>query len=471
VASYRTSGSTWTTTAGAKAVAIDALAGDQLVALTGHSAITTSHVVTDDAGGTWVQVCAGTSAAGVNSHAIWIRTTRVNNTSTVTVTTTPSSSTGGGLVVVAVQGMYRFGLAAVRSFGVQSDQAATTPAPVLSLTPLASSVIVGWIMDETFGSANCVPRSSPAYTERSDSGYNSPATGQESMTLNSGETSATITWGGATPSAFGSAVIELDATDPSIYKTPLPGIRFISFSTGGPPVLGRQVFPTNAAVNITLVVDDTTHSHSADSVLLSQVHELNLQNVEHAHSADNLALTQVHSLALANATHSHTADNVALTQVHSLVVQNASHGHTAGSVALEQTHILTVQGAAHAHAAENFALTQIHNLAVANAQHSHTADNLTITQVHSITIQAAIHGHTAENIVLGTGDSIELAIQSANHAHAAGSLVLTQAHSITVAGGVYSHLAQNVNLTFRLNVIYVSSEARGVTIPPEVRST
>ncbi len=52
------------------------------------------------------------------------------------------------------------------------------------------------------------------YTEDFDNGYTVPATGLEVSHLNSGETSATITYGGTTASAFASFAIELDASVP-----------------------------------------------------------------------------------------------------------------------------------------------------------------------------------------------------------------------------------------------------------------
>lgn len=243
MASYRTAVITWNTTTGAKSATIAAIHRDLLVAFVGHTGITTTHAVTDNAGGTWVQVLAVLGPTSADSISVWIRTTLVSSAVSIIVTTTPSTSTGGGLSVIAVQGMTRPGLAAVRGFGSQATQAAGTPAPVLSLTPLSTSVILGFIMDVTNGSANCVPRSSPAYSERFDQGYNSPASGIEVMTLDSGETSATITWGGATPSAFSSAVIELNATDPSRYTHPIMGMGSVGFSRGGPSILVTQSFP------------------------------------------------------------------------------------------------------------------------------------------------------------------------------------------------------------------------------------
>jgi len=237
----------FTTTAGAKSDTIAAVPDDLLVAVTAHDGQIGSHVVTDDKGGKWDQIIAGLSATSVDSVAIWIRQTRVVTSATYTVTTTPASSTGGGLQVFAISGMTRAGLAAVRSSGKQDNQtAATTPAPVLSLTPLSTSVIITGLIDGTNGSVNQNPRA--GYTERFDAGHNVPATGFATSTLDSGETSATLTFGGTTPSIYGDVAVELDSTDPvGARRTP-------TFPHGprrrpkfGPPVLLRQSFPDYTA--------------------------------------------------------------------------------------------------------------------------------------------------------------------------------------------------------------------------------
>lgn len=221
---------TFNTTAGAKNCNLPAKPNDLLIAFCAHSGITTSHVVTDDGAGpdvgSWSQIISALNNTSLDTLSIWVRNQliqRGSGASNMVVTTTPSSSTGGGITVIQVAGMRRAGLAAVRAIaGVlqtakQENQAAGTPAPVFPAAPLATNPILGFILDATNGSANALPRSSPAYTEQVDSGYNTPTTGEEIMTLISGESSATITWGGATPSGFASAVVELDASDPNVY--------------------------------------------------------------------------------------------------------------------------------------------------------------------------------------------------------------------------------------------------------------
>lgn len=173
--------------------------------------------------------------------------------------------------------------------------------------------------------------------------------------------------------------------------------------------------------------------------------DLVIQNSTHSHTAQNSALTQVHSLALQNASHTHSAGNLALTQAHSLVIQNAAHSHTAASLTLTQTHALVVQSAGHSHSAGSLTLTQVHGLTVANAVHSHTGQSLTFTQVHSITIASSAHAQSAESPAVTI--STDLAVQSTNHGHSAESLVLTGNHVLTISGATHVHSAANITLT------------------------
>ena len=102
-----------------------------------------------------------------------------------------------------------------------------------------------------------------------------------------------------------------------------------------PPPRIRWNLPV-VVVEITLEVQDASHTHNAENVVLTQVHAISVQDASHTHSAENVVLTQLHELVTANAAHSHTAENVTLSQVHELVVAGASHSHTAENVELTE---------------------------------------------------------------------------------------------------------------------------------------
>jgi len=49
------------------------------------------------------------------------------------------------------------------------------------------------------------------YTELHDAGYNTPASGLEIITRNSGETASSIVWGSTVPTVYGALAVEINA--------------------------------------------------------------------------------------------------------------------------------------------------------------------------------------------------------------------------------------------------------------------
>lgn len=229
-------------------------------------------------------------------------------------------------------------------------------------------------------------------------------------------------------------------------------------------VAGAAHGHTSGAVVLTqahnLSVDDTAHSHMADAVALTQVHNLTAADSAHAHSAENVAITQVHSLVAADSEHAHTTDPIVLTQVHNLavadsahahitdnltltaegdlVVQDSSHAHASDSPTLTQTHNLVVQESAHASTTDNLSLTQSHALAVADSSHGHTSDAIVLTQTHNLTLTDTSHAHTTENVTLTVGGTT-LAVADSAHSHTTAGLAVTQVHALLIADTAHAH--------------------------------
>lgn len=225
MASVTAAGTTWVTTGGDQTVVATPAALDLIVVVAPTSGLTGgTTAVSDnnaDGRGTYVQVDqdrGGFSTVGVLT--IWVRNSRIGSATSTTFTASQASSSGGGLCVLRVSGMSIAGLSAVRRIGVAtyntggqaSGTAATTPAPVLGAVPLTGNPIITAVCNGTNSTTTVVQRA--GYTEDFDNGYNTPATGLEVSHLNSGETSATITYGGTTASTFASVAIELDASVP-----------------------------------------------------------------------------------------------------------------------------------------------------------------------------------------------------------------------------------------------------------------
>lgn len=200
-------GSSWTTTAGNKTVTATPAVGDLIVVIAAATGGGPT-AVTDTQSGTYVQVDVnrtGFSTSGILNA--WVRTALVPAASSTTWTATETSSTGGGLIVYSISGMTLTGSSAVRSSGGQSSGSAlSTPAPVLSLTPLSSNPIITAVANGTTP-ATFTPRT--GYTEDADLGYGTPTTGLEASHKVSGETSATLTYGSVSATAFASIALEI----------------------------------------------------------------------------------------------------------------------------------------------------------------------------------------------------------------------------------------------------------------------
>ena len=134
-----------------------------------------------------------------------------NTTSrTVTIASLPATPSGATVVVFRIAGLSKAGLAAVRQSGSQANQAlSTTPAPTFTGAALTTNPVLGVMANETNPPANTIPAS---FTLGANSGYATPTEGTQSVFINSGFTSSTVTWGSTVPTAFGDIVVELDAT-------------------------------------------------------------------------------------------------------------------------------------------------------------------------------------------------------------------------------------------------------------------
>jgi hypothetical protein len=203
----------WTTAAGAKTTAAFVPANnDLLVVFETHAAVDAASTISDSLGGAWTSIgtAQSWSTAVAGQIRCWVRNSLVNGSS-MTVTSTPGgTSTGGGLAVFSITGNGGLtGSSAVVQSSGQADQAAGTPAPVLGSAASAGNALLGCVVTNSNVTTNTAPPTS--WTEDYDQGYTSPGSGIEACHRDSGETNTTITWGAATPSQFGSFVVEFSA--------------------------------------------------------------------------------------------------------------------------------------------------------------------------------------------------------------------------------------------------------------------
>ena len=225
MAAWTFAGTTWNTTGGSTTVTATPAVGDLIVVVAGTSGLAggTTGVTDNNSAGTYTQVDVdrtGFSTTGVLT--VWVRTALIAAASSTIFTAAQVGSTGGGLHVYRLSGMALLGASAVRSSGGQSTgTSGTTPAPVLSQAPIARNPILIACACGV-NAAVMVPRT--GYAEGADAGYNTPATGMGSAVLNSGENSATLTFGGNTGAAtFASVGIELETQERSYH-----GLSFAS---------------------------------------------------------------------------------------------------------------------------------------------------------------------------------------------------------------------------------------------------
>jgi hypothetical protein len=218
-----------TTNGGAKTVTATPAVNDLIVIVTANTGTTLTNVNPTDnqTGGTYTLVNTAVKATSADTMQVWVRDNLITSATSTNFTQNITTTTGGGIVVLKITGMGKVGSAAIVQSAIQSNQASGgTPAPVLGATPKSYNPIIGAVFNAS-NIATLTPRT--GYTEVADIGYNTPATGLEVMYDNSGETSATITWGSTSVSAFASIAVELNSTILNIANTSLSGAGTVSF--------------------------------------------------------------------------------------------------------------------------------------------------------------------------------------------------------------------------------------------------
>lgn len=211
-ATYRTSAAGGGTSgSGDRTCTITPAVGDHFTvfcAATGNT--NTTPTCSDNNGGTYNLVDAALFNASASAGSVFVRTASLPNTTSTVVTVATGSNTSAEIVVVAYSGMSRFGTASIRSKGNQANQAAsTTPAPTLNQAALTTNAVIGAVCN---GSNPAALTPTGFWNERQDVGQSTPSVGLEVQTHDSAFTGTTVTWGGTSPTAFASFVIELDGS-------------------------------------------------------------------------------------------------------------------------------------------------------------------------------------------------------------------------------------------------------------------
>jgi hypothetical protein len=161
------------------------------------------------------------------------------------------------------------------------------------------------------------------------------------------------------------------------------------------------VLTSNTAEFRGVVIADSNHALTSDTVTLITAPPLDVDDATHALSSDTARLMQKHSLIVDDAVHGLSSDTVSLTQFAlELIVSNAAHALTSDTVALTQSQTLAVSDALHALTSGNVTLgyAGAKLLVISDATHSHSASVVTLIQNHDLVINGAEHELTSTHI-------------------------------------------------------------------------
>ena len=199
-----------------------------------------------------------------------------------------------------------------------------------------------------------------------------------------------------------------------------------------------------ALQNTELVINNTTHSHTADGVTVAQVHTLAIANASHAHTVDSPAITQAHALAVANAAHSHTADSVSLTENYILAAQNALHALTSDNLALVTGLVAAAQDATHSLTSDQIALSQAQSLVVNNASHALSSDNLVIVEAKTLIVSDSSHDHSVDSIDIV--QDYKMVVANNSHSVTSDSPVIIQSNLLAVNNATHSVTSGTIDI-------------------------
>ncbi len=255
-------GSLFDTNAGNKTVTATPAVGDLIVVVIMSTGAGVTLGVTDNnTDGLGAYTAAGANVThGTNTSKlnIYARNAAVGSATSTVFTAAEAGSNGGGLAVYSISAAPRFGASAFRSVGSQGSQTlGTTPAPVLSLTPLSGNPIITAVNN---GSTPGGVTARTGYTRDVDTSYLNPSTGIDTAWLLKGETSATITWGGTSATAFSSYAVEID-----IHSALTAGPLVVA-ATAADTIAGSTRDAKAGPLVVSAVAADTIAGSSRDAI-------------------------------------------------------------------------------------------------------------------------------------------------------------------------------------------------------------
>lgn len=210
------------TTAGAKTVTATPAVGDLIVIVLQASkeaatSLTFSAPTDNNSSGTYTLVGTSSFYCTDNSTfrvygAVYVRDSLIASaSSTIFTMPAPVTDNGGGLAVLKITGMSKAGSSAIRQVKADYINATSTANPTTGTwgsARLTTNPVIGVVVNDK-NPAGMTPTS--GFSELLDTGYNSPTTGIEIQSRNSGDTGDMMAWTRAT-SYWACMGVELDAS-------------------------------------------------------------------------------------------------------------------------------------------------------------------------------------------------------------------------------------------------------------------
>lgn len=229
MAAITASGSVFNTTAGSKNTTGTPAVGDLIIIVAAHSGNATPTAPTDNQSGTYTLVSSALANASADHLSVWVRTSLVTSAVLTTYTNNPGTTTGGGLAVYRVSGMSNVGSAAIRQSAKKENQASgSAGGGTMGVACLTTNPVIHAVYNLTNPPGMTVPT---GYTVAANTGWATPTAGVKTCTRDSGETGTVLAWGSNSATAYGSIVVELDASvvAASTSLAPLMPDRFQPF--------------------------------------------------------------------------------------------------------------------------------------------------------------------------------------------------------------------------------------------------
>lgn len=187
----------------------------------------TAPTVSDDKGGgeTYAQVPGSAQCTlGGQTYTLTVHVRQQfvreasGTTHTITATTGANDAAEIGMVrIIPASDYLRAGAAAIRSYGFANGASGTSPSATHNLTPLTENFCMFFV-----GSGDTTTTPPSGYTERLEAGQSTPTTRLEIATIDSGNTTATITAGATASTDWTCCVLEIDTSEAHTFAGVYP---------------------------------------------------------------------------------------------------------------------------------------------------------------------------------------------------------------------------------------------------------